>query len=1145
MLPAALPITARPSRSPRAWLLAVLCLGAFAGPVSAAHATVSPPLLDESPSPAAVQVGGITTLGFTITNPDGTSLSGIGVSETLPAGLQMVNGSGQPLSGDAFKDCSGQGSVTVDPTADTITLTGLSLVAGGQCFFGVDVKALTAGSKSVTSSAITSTESGPGATATATVDILGPPLIATAFAAPSVLLGATTNMSYTLTDANAATQTGVAFSDTLPLGLTIATPNNLASTCGGTLVANAGASSVSLSSASITGNSTCTITVDVVAGAAGTLVNTTGSVSSGNGGTGTTAQASLLVVQLPTLSTSFTNAAIVLGTTTTASFTVHNPNSGSSLSGIGFSDTLPTGLAVATPNNLTGTCGGGTITATAGSATIGLSGATLAANASCTVTVGVVGATTGAKTNTTGAITSTESGNGATASASINVFGPPTIAASFADPSIALGATSTLSFTIANPAANAGAVHGIGFSGTLPAGLAVATPNGLIGTCGGGTISATAGASSVSLASATLAAGAQCTFSIGVVATAVGNQTLTTTHVISSEGGTGTTASASIDVAIAPSLHIAFTPSSIATGATTSLGYTVTNTNDADLSGVAFTDTLPGSITITSPNGATGTCGGGSITAVQGTSEVDLSGATVAAHTSCTFSVAVTSSTLGSHATTTSSVTSSNGGTGAAANASLLVLQAPTLGLAFADAAIGIGHTTTATFTIQNPNPSTALSGVGVSDTLPAGLLVATPSGQVSTCGGSLSAPAAGAAITLAGAAVPANGSCTVSVNVLGTSAGTETDTTAPITAAQTGAGAGASGGLLIFGTPSFSAAFGAASMSAGATTTLTFTLTGPAANPGDLHGVGFEDALPAGLVVASPAALNGGCRNGTVDAADGATDVNLSGALLSPGETCSFSVNVRAVSGGPQDNVTGRVTTTEAGTGPSASAAVDVPQGPSLAVGFGAPVISLNALTAITFTLGNPNPVALTGVGFTDTLPAGLVVVVLKPVTAACGGSVGVAAGNGGIVLSGATLAADGTCSFSLFVSGSTLGDKANVTGAPTSLEGGAGSPASALVTVVNPVTATTTTTAPPPPPTAKKKKTTKAPVKPSCVVPKLSGRTVNQAKTLLTHGHCALGKVTRKKVHGAHVRRITHQALKAGSRHGSGAHVAVIVAK
>ncbi|MGA9542885.1 MAG: RICIN domain-containing protein [Candidatus Sulfotelmatobacter sp.] len=113
-----------------------------------------------------------------------------------------------------------------------------------------------------------------------------------------------------------------------------------------------------------------------------------------------------------------------LNSTTSLTFNLSNPNSAISLSGIGFTDGFPSGLTVASPNGLAGSCGGGTITAAAGTSSVSLSGASLAAGASCTFAVNVVGTTAGAQNNITSAVTSTEAGNGSTASAQITVVGP-------------------------------------------------------------------------------------------------------------------------------------------------------------------------------------------------------------------------------------------------------------------------------------------------------------------------------------------------------------------------------------------------------------------------------------------------------------------------------------------------------------------------------------------------------------------------------------------------------------------------------------------------------------------------------------------------------------------------------------------------
>jgi arabinogalactan endo-1,4-beta-galactosidase len=123
----------------------------------------------------------------------------------------------------------------------------------------------------------------------------------------------------------------------------------------------------------------------------------------------------------PTIAKSFGAANMALNGATTLTFNLANPNPSSSLSGVGFTDTMPAGLVVSTPNALSGSCGGGTITATAGSATVSLSGATLAASAACNFVVNVTGTASGAQNNTTSAVTSTEGGTGKTASASVTV----------------------------------------------------------------------------------------------------------------------------------------------------------------------------------------------------------------------------------------------------------------------------------------------------------------------------------------------------------------------------------------------------------------------------------------------------------------------------------------------------------------------------------------------------------------------------------------------------------------------------------------------------------------------------------------------------------------------------------------------------
>jgi arabinogalactan endo-1,4-beta-galactosidase len=162
------------------------------------------------------------------------------------------------------------------------------------------------------------------------------------------------------------------------------------------------------------------VSVSLCLGIALSLVWNTG-CGGGSSGSGTPPPPANLP---PAIAKVFGAASVSLNGKTSLTFSLSNPNTAISLSGIGFTDAFPSGLTVATPNGLAGSCGGGTITAAAGSNSVGLSGASLAAGASCTFAVNVVGIIAGAQNNVTSAVTSTEAGNGSTASAQITVVGP-------------------------------------------------------------------------------------------------------------------------------------------------------------------------------------------------------------------------------------------------------------------------------------------------------------------------------------------------------------------------------------------------------------------------------------------------------------------------------------------------------------------------------------------------------------------------------------------------------------------------------------------------------------------------------------------------------------------------------------------------
>jgi hypothetical protein len=888
---------------------------------------------------------------------------------TSSSSQQVVlhNNSGSTISSVAI-------TITGADSADysKTTTCGSSVANLGTCNINVTFTPTAIGSRTATLTVTDTAGNSPQTLALTGTGVASAPAIAKSFGLSTIPLDGSTSLSFTITNGNLIPLTGAGFTDALPSGLLISMPNGLTGSCGGgTITATAGAGSLTLTGATIGASGSCTFGLNITGTAAGAKANTTAAVSSNESGAGATSNtATVTVVAPPVLIKSFGAASVPLNGSTTLTFTAQNNNAGNALTGIGFTDTFPSGLVVATPNGLTGSCGG-TITAAAATSSVSLSAATLAASSSCNFSVNVTGITAGARNNTTAAVTSTNGGTGGTASASLAVVAPPTISKAFGAGGVAVNGTTSLSFTITNPAANTVSLTGVAFTDTLPLGIIVATPNGLTGTCGGGTVTATAGSSSASLSGATLAASASCIFSVNVTGTTAGGFTNTTNSVTSTNGGTGNTGSANLSVATPPVITKSFGASTIPLNGSTSLTFAITNPvgSSVSLTGVAFTDSLPSGLVVATPNGLAGSCGGGIITAAAGSGSASLSSATLATSGSCTFSVNVTGTTAGVKNNSVS-VTSTNAGAGNTSNASVTVVAPPVLVKAFGAASVPLNGSTTLTFTAQNNNAGIALTGIGFTDTLPPGLVVATPNGLTGTCGGGTITAAAGTgSASLSGATLAASSSCNFSVNVTATTAGAHSNTTGAVTSTNGGAGGTASASLAVVAPPSISKAFGVTNIPPNGTTSLTFTITNPAANTVSLTGVTFTDTLPTNIVVATPNGLTGTCGGGTITATAASGSVSLAGATLAVNTSCTFAVNVTGSVVGNYTNTTGSVSSTNGGTGNTASA--------NLAVNLSAAITSAGSTvfivgTAGSFTVttaGSPTP----SLSKTGTLPSGV----------------------------------------------------------------------------------------------------------------------------------------------------------------------------
>ncbi|HEX7833295.1 MAG TPA: DUF11 domain-containing protein, partial [Thermoanaerobaculia bacterium] len=242
--------------------------------------TATPPSIAKSFAPDPIAVNGVSTLTFTLTNPNAAALAGAAFNDTLPAGVQVA------ATPSAATTCAG---ATWAPAAGNTTLTfsGGTIPASGSCTVSVNVTATTAGAHANVSGFLSTTESGTSITtvATDTLTAVLPPSIAKQFDPNPIVDGQFTTLTFTITNPNQDNAlSGVAFGDTFPATpgvMTVApTPNASTSGCGApTFSPIPGAGSISFSGATIAGGATCIVSVDVTVSEPGSYMNTTGPVS--------------------------------------------------------------------------------------------------------------------------------------------------------------------------------------------------------------------------------------------------------------------------------------------------------------------------------------------------------------------------------------------------------------------------------------------------------------------------------------------------------------------------------------------------------------------------------------------------------------------------------------------------------------------------------------------------------------------------------------------------------------------------------------------------------------------------------------------------------------------------------------------------
>ena len=228
----------------------------------------------------------------------------------------------------------------------------------------------------------------------------------------------------------------------------------------------------------------------------------------------------------------------------------------------------------------------------------------------------------------------------------------------------------------------------------------------------------------------------------------------------------------------------------------------------------------------------------------------------------------------------------------------------------FAAGSIGTSDTSVLTITLAN-NGSPAITGAGFTDTYPAGLTNTASATSTTTCGGSVTAANGGGSVALSGGSVAKRsgsgpGTCTVRVNVTSAGVGTYVNSTGSIATTSSGTLAALSGTLGVLAHPDVAKAFSPATVSQGASSILTYTLSNSNAastfnppsnyNPPSIFNAAFVDSFPTGLRAVAGAATTCG---GILTMADNGTGLLFSGGTIPPGGSCLVTVNVTSATAG------------------------------------------------------------------------------------------------------------------------------------------------------------------------------------------------------------------------------------------------------
>jgi LPXTG-site transpeptidase (sortase) family protein len=485
-------------------------------------------------SPSPFSAGETTTLTITLQNPTASPYTGVNFMDNLPAPLTVVSVTANTCGG------------TVSTTSTSIGFAGGTIPAGsptalGTCTITVEVTAPGGTSSGTFTNTIPAggltTDQGVGnlRPANANVIVRGAETAGIkSFSPSSIAVGGNSRLRIDIFAPSDTNLTNFSVTDNLPAGVTVSNSTVPAITgCGAAAVLDApnGATRVSLTNGEILASQRCRIEVYVTSSTLGlhtntispaNITNTENRVPAGTlTSTLTVSGGSNLSV---TLVKGFDPLTVFGGAASTMSIQLINPGT-VALTGIAFTDNMPSGMILANSLNFNvGTCGG-TLSGVPGASSFSYSGGSLPASGTCTLTLSATMIVNGNLTNIIPANAVTTL-NGASnpdpAEASLTNLPGASVSKFFSSNPIAAGSYSLLTITIQNTGNVA--LSGMGLKdtlpGTLPAGLVIANPPAPAptNTCGGALL-ALAGTQIIELTNGSLVASSSCS----IVVTVTGN----------------------------------------------------------------------------------------------------------------------------------------------------------------------------------------------------------------------------------------------------------------------------------------------------------------------------------------------------------------------------------------------------------------------------------------------------------------------------------------------------------------------------------------------------------------------------------------------------------------------------------------------